>query len=197
MIFERKALRVRLLLRVSAPVPSESCCFFQAEDGIRDLTVTGVQTCALPISVVAAPDGSTAIWHCRQRKCTASRSASSSTRTTPARRSRWRARCAKGMSPTLSVINPSARLAVRSSRTGDRKSTRLNSSHSQISYAVFCLKKKKEDRPSRSRGHIDVNVGPRQQSGDAVCMDLDRDADLLRCEVPECWSCSPRLSHCR
>src|SRR2546430_9775908 len=27
-------------------------------------------------------------------------------------------------------------------RGGDRKSTRLNSSHSQISYAVFCLKKK-------------------------------------------------------
>src|SRR2546427_6775682 len=35
------------------------CClifvfFFQAEDGIRDLTVTGVQTCALPISLLAA-----------------------------------------------------------------------------------------------------------------------------------------------
>src|SRR2546430_11413269 len=29
--------------------------------------------------------------------------------------------------------------------SGDRKSTRLNSSHSQISYAVFCLKKKKND----------------------------------------------------
>src|SRR5438270_3693678 len=29
------------------------------------------------------------------------------------------------------------------STSGDRKSTRLNSSHSQISYAVFCLKKKK------------------------------------------------------
>src|SRR2546430_11653138 len=28
--------------------------FFQAEDGIRDLTVTGVQTCALPISILAA-----------------------------------------------------------------------------------------------------------------------------------------------
>src|SRR2546430_10630971 len=28
----------------------------------------------------------------------------------------------------------------------DRKSTRLNSSHSQISYAVFCLKKKKDKR---------------------------------------------------
>src|SRR5258708_30112686 len=29
----------------------------------------------------------------------------------------------------------------------DRKSTRLNSSHQIISYAVFCLKKKKHDRP--------------------------------------------------
>src|SRR2546430_5765273 len=31
--------------------------FFQAEDGIRDLTVTGVQTCALPIFDVAPPRG--------------------------------------------------------------------------------------------------------------------------------------------
>src|SRR2546430_4764401 len=40
-------------------------------------------------------------------------------------------------------------LLVETSTTGrssivDRKSTRLNSSHSQISYAVFCLKKKKK-----------------------------------------------------
>src|SRR5256886_11165514 len=33
----------------------------------------------------------------------------------------------------------------------DRKSTRLNSSHSQISYAVFCLKKKKERRQDLDR----------------------------------------------
>src|SRR3712207_3750545 len=31
-------------------------------------------------------------------------------------------------------------------RGGDRKSTRLNSSHANISYAVFCLKKKKMNR---------------------------------------------------
>src|SRR5688572_30866842 len=31
--------------------------FFQAEDGIRDLTVTGVQTCALPIYLACAPGG--------------------------------------------------------------------------------------------------------------------------------------------
>src|SRR2546427_7641763 len=32
------------------------------------------------------------------------------------------------------------------SKPADRKSTRLNSSHSQISYAVFCLKKKKKKK---------------------------------------------------
>src|SRR2546430_9978200 len=38
----------------------------------------------------------------------------------------------------------------------DRKSTRLNSSHSQISYAVFCLKKKKtrSTRPSTTRYRV-------------------------------------------
>src|SRR2546430_3925843 len=35
-------------------------------------------------------------------------------------------------------------LMVKYLKVGDRKSTRLNSSHSQISYAVFCLKKKKK-----------------------------------------------------
>src|SRR2546427_7921262 len=34
----------------------------------------------------------------------------------------------------------------RAESTVDRKSTRLNSSHSQISYAVFCLKKKKKKK---------------------------------------------------
>src|SRR2546430_8512268 len=36
----------------------------------------------------------------------------------------------------------------RVQRVQDRKSTRLNSSHSQISYAVFCLKKKKPAPPA-------------------------------------------------
>src|SRR5688572_32060853 len=34
--------------------------------------------------------------------------------------------------------------------SADRKSTRLNSSHSQISYAVFCLKKKKKKKNNSS-----------------------------------------------
>src|SRR6266478_7574465 len=70
--------------------------FFQAEDGIRDLTVTGVQTCALPISESI---------------------------------SRWGSGSGEGVRG-----DPGA--------AKDRKSTRLNSSHSQISYAVICLKKK-------------------------------------------------------
>src|SRR2546422_3181223 len=35
-------------------------------------------------------------------------------------------------------------------RSGDRKSTRLNSSHGYISYAVFCLKKKKNNSNTTS-----------------------------------------------
>src|SRR5688572_31099132 len=43
----------------------------------------------------------------------------------------------------------------------DRKSTRLNSSHSQISYAVFCLKKKKkknDQKPEESNIKITPNI---------------------------------------
>src|SRR2546427_4916505 len=36
----------------------------------------------------------------------------------------------------------------------DRKSTRLNSSHSQISYAVFCLKKKKKKNNTRQSENL-------------------------------------------
>src|SRR5690242_21343677 len=46
----------------------------------------------------------------------------------------------------------------------DRKSTRLNSSHMSISYAVFCLKKKKNDRGAVSDGTLVlVDAGPRRR----------------------------------
>src|SRR2546427_1337670 len=48
------------------------------------------------------------------------------------------------VSYAVPIAGPLAGLAALSAELwGDRKSTRLNSSHSQISYAVFCLKKKK------------------------------------------------------
>src|SRR2546422_4411435 len=87
--------------------------FFQAEDGIRDVAVTGVQTCALPISnlIVVVP-GIQAI-------------------DAPAR-----------LQPAAQPERTGGR---RADDLGDRKSTRLNSSHGYISYAVFCLKKKKKN----------------------------------------------------
>src|SRR2546430_8927445 len=45
---------------------------------------------------------------------------------------------------------------ARIAETADRKSTRLNSSHSQISYAVFCLKKKIHIDPLRCSDFIDL-----------------------------------------
>src|SRR2546428_6684990 len=48
-------------------------------------------------------------------------------------------------------------------KAADRKSTRLNSSHSQISYAVFCLKKKKTSTRDRS-------IRQRASVGDSRCI---------------------------
>src|SRR2546430_4749691 len=54
-----------------------------------------------------------------------------------------------------------ARPTVHAGRRADRKSTRLNSSHSQISYAVFCLKKKKKTKHAsylRTKTHISLAI---------------------------------------
>src|SRR5256885_13091783 len=119
--------------------PSRFFFFFQAEDGIRDYKVTGVQTCALPIYPLRIRGRATG----------------------------WVAACSKlggltaqgvsvvaGVPPFAAAILTIAVPAVGSTilialfgresrgRSLDRKSTRLNSSHLVISYAVFCLKKK-------------------------------------------------------
>src|SRR5256885_7957908 len=50
-------VRVSLIKRSSAyEIRFELCFFFQAEDGIRDYKVTGVQTCALPILALKVSD---------------------------------------------------------------------------------------------------------------------------------------------
>src|SRR2546429_4764100 len=59
-------------------------------------------------------------------------------------------------SPCSVVVSP--RLPRKTSKCRDRKSTRLNSSHGYISYAVFCLKKKNEDG---SRLLLPLQVGHR------------------------------------
>src|SRR5256885_10105166 len=54
---------------------------------------------------------------------------------------------------------------LRDGQLVDRKSTRLNSSHLVISYAVFCLKKKNNDY------HLHGSSAVRCYSGDAHCVD--------------------------
>src|SRR5687768_17747267 len=92
--------------------------FFQAEDGIRDVAVTGVQTCALPIFELQLRELS-----------------QKSLVVVEAPRAEARGR----------VIEHAPRARSRI----DRKSTRLNSSHGYISYAVFCLKKKKKKKTQK------------------------------------------------
>src|SRR3989442_4666047 len=53
---------------------------------------------------------------------------------------------------------------ILASQAKDRKSTRLNSSHVRISYAVFCLKKKKQLDPLRSERILYDRVDARLKS---------------------------------
>src|SRR5256886_4252465 len=60
----------------------------------------------------------------------------------------------------ISTLSPTLKRPSTESRSfpTDRKSTRLNSSHSQISYAVFCLKKKKRRTAhSTPTNHLHAN----------------------------------------
>src|SRR3989449_7057564 len=50
---------------------------------------------------------------------------------------------------TVAALNAGPAVVLSFVLAGDRKSTRLNSSHGYISYAVFCLKKKKKKHNTR------------------------------------------------
>src|SRR5438105_6328821 len=63
----------------------------------------------------------------------------------------------KNRSRNIAIIKTSNRRPVPGEEaiiTGDRKSTRLNSSHEWISYAVFCLKKKKKTNKEKQAKSI-------------------------------------------
>src|SRR5256886_11016758 len=75
----------------------------------------------------------------------------------------------------------------------DRKSTRLNSSHSQISYAVFCLKKKTQPNPPYPRpaslpsGRAIVLTAPELLNGRFVVV---ADSDEPICAAPSPLACT-------
>src|SRR2546430_11710292 len=73
-----------------------------------------------------------------------------------ARRGVLHAACEVGRTPASVVVAGELEVVALARREPpDRKSTRLNSSHSQISYAVFCLKKKKMSTTTPRHGHCE------------------------------------------
>src|SRR5688572_31828944 len=66
------------------------------------------------------------------------------------------ASCAMVVGAAFAALSGTAR-SILLALAGDRKSTRLNSSHSQISYAVFCLKKKISVLSAWPRGLLGAN----------------------------------------
>src|SRR5256885_10992797 len=62
-------------------------------------------------------------------------------------------------------------------RRGDRKSTRLNSSHLVISYAVFCLKKKKKHNGTHTATDGDLDTSAVRAADDRVTHATSRASD--------------------
>src|SRR4029453_10110426 len=100
--------------------------------------------------------------------------------------------CARGRHPPHRPGPPAARaVAVAEALGGDRKSTRLNSSHTVISYAVFCLKKKEgggnlADR--MRRGNYGSSVLSRSSAHQAVVPRRRGYVALVTSSVL-CWFC--------
>src|SRR2546421_9543510 len=69
------------------------------------------------------------------------------------------------------TLNPTNSARAAAAERPDRKSTRLNSSHDQISYAVFCLKKK-------------TNISQRRVTGHPVGLDRGLGKERLRADFP-------------
>src|SRR2546426_6912148 len=78
--------------------------------------------------------------------------------TTLFRSMRWRISC--GGTPSIGSSKTPLFLFCCGKPPADRKSTRLNSSHLVISYAVFCLKKKKKKTQTHSDQHVTLHYPP-------------------------------------
>src|SRR5690606_40963130 len=103
--------------------------FFQAEDGIRDFHVTGVQTCALPISRLPLHTLHQGHRRIARQGC-------------QHLGEQLLVKDGQQGADYLTLLSFHWHGHLYKPAVIDRKSTRLNSSHVKISYAVFCLKKK-------------------------------------------------------
>src|SRR3989449_5187811 len=112
--------------------------FFQTEDGIRDVAVTGVHTCAFFFSSRRRHTRSDRDWS--SDVCSSDRSEEHT--------SELQSQAEDGIRDLIVTGVQTCALPI------DRKSTRLNSSHDQISYAVFCLEFRRVLFRSIGRAHV-------------------------------------------
>src|SRR6202021_1202726 len=87
-------------------------------------------------------------------------------------------------------VRPEARISTLC--WADRKSTRLNSSHANISYAVFCLKKKRTQQAAPQTGDRPRGITPRRGSVARVVDRVDLNtigavAPLAECLLLQCF----------
>src|SRR5256885_6279916 len=116
--------------------------FFQAEDGIRDYKVTGVQTCALPIylgDLLALAHG---LVFLDQQRLVVRVGREVGVVVLEDDQVAIATQAGAGIDHAAIGSGHHGIAGLACDVVTDRKSTRLNSSHLVISYAVFCLKKK-------------------------------------------------------
>src|SRR5258707_6154674 len=79
-------------------------------------------------------------------------------------------------SPVFSAVLPS---------TGDRKSTRLNSSHANISYAVFCLKSEEHTSELQSRQYLVCRLLLEKKKTHGAIIAIVATTDLSYSQLPD------------
>src|SRR5260221_3135429 len=166
--------------RCKVDIPALSFFFFFNDTATTEIYTLSLHD-ALPISSFATPPPSPTM---------AAHSTSKPTLTMPSTRSRPR----PGQITIYSILSiPTT--TVGAPRSLDRKSTRLNSSHTVISYAVFCLKKKKNNHPQPSRqtdrSNSDNDIYQQRQSRtsnmtNAQCLNYDSTATTTLSDAQNC-----------
>src|SRR3989441_13340011 len=140
------------------------CFFFQAEDGIRDKLVTGVQTCALPISISAGGPGG----------ADGADRASRDMQRAEDRQPRWHARQVKGGGAVHAAPPPAAHYYARLPARGGGAPPAMSMPRRPIEVAPRVLWR---DRRTVARGHgercrhdlVHPDQLPRDDHAEALC----------------------------
>src|SRR5438270_7767410 len=100
-----------------------------------------------------------------------------------------------GLSASIQPLRTTLRLLI-AVLSQDRKSTRLNSSHSQISYAVFCLKKKKKQIKNQESQYEDQANNLEKYEKDINVIDhIKQNNGFIKIKTIGCTLASKHVHH--